>query len=100
METVMQVLGWAGLAGAVLGAVVVLKLALLILRVLRQIELLVRIARDGAEGLLVNLGPLSSLGALEQPAAAVGEESAAIATLTTRIERRLGPLDADRAAGG
>jgi hypothetical protein len=97
METVIQVIGWAGLVFGVLGAVAVLKLALLTLRVLRQIDKLVRLSRDAAEGLLVNLRPHSRLPAAVQAAEALAEESAAIAVMATNIEREL--LAAGRRGG-
>lgn len=97
METVIEVIGWSGLLGAVLGAVAALKLALLILRVLRQIDQLVATAREGAERLLLNLAPLSRVPAAEQAAEALAEESAMLGAAAATIERELPTVAGPRA---
>ncbi len=96
MDTVIQVAGWSGLVGALLGTVAVLKLALLILRVLRQIDLLVRLARDGAEGLRLNLEPLSRMPAADQTARALAHESVLLASTATTLAREVEPVASHR----
>lgn len=97
MATVIQVVGWTGLVGAVPGTVFVVKMALLILRALRQIELLVAIAADAGEGLISKLEPLSRLPAAEQSTQALAEQSAALGSSAATLERALEVLAGRRA---
>lgn len=96
----LQVLWWAGLAGALIATLVVLKQVALVIRTLRDIDSLARSTEEAAEGVAANTSAVSSLSGLEKPVEDLRRNLAALAPAISVLERKLAALTPSLARSG
>lgn len=101
MEVAIQVVGWLGIAGALLLTLVILKEVALVVRELRAIDELARLTRDAARGLASNAAAGRTLSGAHEPARHVVRAARALESVCGSLRRRLdAPTGGTRPAAG
>ena len=99
MSRAVQVVWGTGLAGALVGTVVILKEVSLVLRALQDIHRLAEMTRDAARGVEANVAAAGRVAALEGPALRVREAGRAAAATAASVERKVDGLPAGSRGG-
>lgn len=93
MPRTVQIIWWIGLIGALIPTTIILKQAVLVLRVLRDILRLARHSADAARGIATNVSAISRLGDLRAGVGAVPAGAHVVATLAGSIDQKLQAAD-------
>jgi uncharacterized membrane protein YcjF (UPF0283 family) len=96
METLIVVVWWIGLLGALLATLVILKEVVLVVRALRDILQLAERARLAAVGIADHAAGTAHLDAAGPPSARLSAAAAALAQAAGSLQRALGEAAARR----
>lgn len=92
MERSIRIVWSAGLGGALVGTLVILKEVALVTRSLRGILRLVNYTREAAEGVRSNAATISNLAEVDKPTSELREAASSLAAATSQIEHNLATL--------
>lgn len=92
METLIQIIWWIGLLGALLATLAILKEVTLVVAALQDIYELAERTRIAAEQIADNVGAVSQMGMLEPPAEKVRDVAQQLASEAAAVEEAFAEL--------
>ena len=100
MDRTIVVVWWAGLIGALITTLAILKQVALVLRALQDILRLAQRTRDAAQGIAANVAVVPSLGDLAEPLGQLSGATGSMATSAASIEQKLAAAVGEPAVRG